>query len=215
VARRGQTSHGAEDPDKTAVLDCRTGVHAESRFVGSIPQKHAVSALCIVPTEAAMRRIAFAIAILWAVAAAADSLQEWKTPDGKIYFGDRPPEGSAAVKTVRKPIGKVAATNPGPAAAPASQDYVWRDNSPCQELTFTNVKEEPFEGIARRIMRGTVTHNGNKVVKNVKVCGAAVCQEIRGGDVMSNGDKADFYLDIQSAVPSALRIECSIREPAA
>ena len=161
-----------------------------------------------------MKRIALVIAMLWAVAAAAENLQEWKTPAGKIYFGDHPPEGSVAVKTVRKPIGKVAAPNPAPAPVP-DQTYVWRDHSECQELTFSNVKEEPFEGIARRIMRGTVTHNGNKVVKNVKVCGAAVCQEIRAGDVMSNGDKADFYLDIQSAAPSPLRIECSIREPAA
>jgi len=163
-----------------------------------------------------MRRIAFVIAMLWAVAATAENLQEWKTPDGKIYFGDHPPEGSVSVKTVRKPIGKVAAPNPAAAPAPAAAEtYVWRDDSPCQEMTFTNVKEEPFEGIARRIVRGTVTHNGKKVVKNVKVCGAAVCNELRGGDVMANGDKADFYLDIESAQPSALRIECSIREPAA
>ena len=165
-----------------------------------------------------MRRIAFVIAILWSVAAAADNLQEWKTPTGKVYFGDHPPEGSVAVKTVRKPIGKVAAPDLAPAPARPSGPapaYVWRDDSACQEMTFTNVKEEPFEGIARRIVRGTITHNGNKVVKNVKVCGAGVCKELRGGDVMANGEKADFYLDIPSAEPSPLRVECAIREPAA
>jgi hypothetical protein len=161
-----------------------------------------------------MRRIALVIALLWVAAAAAENLEEWKTPDGKIYFGDHPPPGSVAVKTVRKPVGKVEVPNPPPVPRAEPERYVWRDAAACQELTFSNVKEEPFDGIARRIVRGTVTHNGNKVVKNVKVCGAAVCKELRAGDPMHNGDRADFYLDIPSADPIALRIECSIQEPA-
>ena len=59
-----------------------------------------------------MKRIAVVIALLCATSAGADALQEWKTPAGKIYFGDHPPEGSVAVKRVQKPLGKVAVQNP-------------------------------------------------------------------------------------------------------
>jgi len=161
-----------------------------------------------------MKRVALVIALLCATSAAADSLQEWKTPAGKIYFGDHPPEGSVAVKEVRKPIGKIAAPDLPPAARPDAPQYTWRNGVDCQDLTITGLKEEPFEGIARRIVRGTVTHDGNHIVKNVKVCGARVCDELRAGDRMAKGDHEDFYLDMETAAPVPLRIECSVREPA-
>jgi len=161
-----------------------------------------------------MKRIAVVIALLCATSAGADALQEWKTPAGKIYFGDHPPEGSVAVKKVQKPLGKVAVQNPARPGRAEPQSYAWRNDVGCQELTFTGVKEEPFDGINRRILRGSVTHNGDHVVKNVKVCGPGVCDELRAGEPMRNGEKEDFYLDVQSADPVALRIECSIREPA-
>src|SRR5437588_58944 len=72
-------------------------------------------------TEAVMKRIAVVIALLCATSAGADALQEWKTPAGKIYFGDRPPEGSVPVKKVQKPIGKIAVPKPPPAAGAAPQ----------------------------------------------------------------------------------------------
>jgi len=101
-----------------------------------------------------MRRIAFVLAVLCAAGVGAESLQEWKTPDGKIYFGDRPPAGSVVVKKVQKPIGKVAAPNPPPAARAEPIQSGWREDSVCQDLRFNEVKEEPFEGINRRIIRG-------------------------------------------------------------
>jgi hypothetical protein len=161
-----------------------------------------------------MKRIAVVIALLCATSAGADALQEWRTPAGKIYFGDHPPEGSVAVKKVQKPLGKVAVPNPPRPGRAEPQSYAWRNDVGCQELTFTGVKEEPFDGINRRILRGSVTHNGNHVVKNVKVCGPGLCDELRAGEPMRNGEKEDFYLDVESADPVALRIECSIREPA-
>src|ERR1041385_4749706 len=122
-----------------------------------------------------MRRIAFAIALLFAAGAGADALQEWKTPDGKIYFGDRPPAGSVAVKRVEKQVGKASLpTRPenGPVPAP----YVWRDDVECQDLKLADVDERPF-GITGRVIRGAVVHDGSHVVKNVRVCGAGVCDE--------------------------------------
>src|SRR5713101_2851290 len=91
-------------------------------------------------TEAVMKRIAVVIALLCATSAGADALQEWKTPAGKIYFGDRPPEGSVPVKKVQKPIGKVAVPKPPPAAGAEPQAYAWRNEVGCTDLTFTGVK---------------------------------------------------------------------------
>ena len=183
--------------------------------MGSIPKRQTSFAAWVhARMEAVMKRIAIFIALLCATSAGADALQEWRTPAGKIYFGDRPPEGSVAVKTVRKPIGKVSVSKPPLAARAEPQAYAWRHDVACQDLTFTGAKEEPFDGINRRIVRGSVTHNGNHVVKDVKVCGPGTCDELRAGEPMRNGEKEDFYLDVESAAPAALRIECSVREPA-
>ena len=164
-----------------------------------------------------MRRIAFVLAVLCAAVVGAESLQEWKTPDGKIYFGDRPPAGSVVVKKVQKPIGKVAAPNPPPAASAEPIQSGWREDSVCQDLRFNEVKEDPFEGINRRIIRGAVTHDGNHVVRNVRVCGGRFCEALRSGDRMVKGEREEFHLDIVD-VPNetriAVHVECSVREPA-
>jgi hypothetical protein len=47
------------------------------------------------------RLVARAILGVVAIAAAAlgDAIQKWQTPDGSLYFGDRPPKGSTLVET--------------------------------------------------------------------------------------------------------------------
>jgi hypothetical protein len=62
---------------------------------------------------------------------------------------------------------------------------------------------------------GTVTHDGSHVVKDVKVCGGGACEILRGGRRMAKGESEPLYLDIQTGGPISLRIECSVREPAA
>jgi hypothetical protein len=37
--------------------------------------------------------------IAFAAVALADAIQKWRTPDGSLYFGDRPPAGSTLVET--------------------------------------------------------------------------------------------------------------------
>jgi len=54
-----------------------------------------------------MKPIALIFVMLLAVSASADAIKEWKTPDGRTYFGDHPPEGSTVVKTVDRPISTV------------------------------------------------------------------------------------------------------------
>jgi hypothetical protein len=55
-------------------------------------------------------------------------------------------------------------------------------------------------------------------VRDAKVCAARFCEELRGGDTMTNGDREEFDLDIVD-VPNTttipLRVECSVRSPAA
>ncbi len=164
-----------------------------------------------------MKRLALAIALAWATGVSAESLTEWKTPGGKLYFGDRPPAGSVAVKKVEKQVGITALPASRPDVSEVPKGYAWRDETSCGELTFKGVTDEPFQGISRHTIRGTVTHEGNLLVKNVKVCGPGVCDELRAGDSMVRGDKEDFRLNVEG-VPSSekvsLRIECSIREPA-
>jgi hypothetical protein len=163
-----------------------------------------------------MKSITLLLAVLLAASAGAESLKEWKTPDGKTYFGDHPPEGSTVVKTVDKPIGTVETqpVSPRERAPLSAPQTVWRTNIACQDLSVTGVKEETFDGISRRIVRGTVTHDGSHVVKDVRVCGGGVCDIMRGGNPMAQGESAQFYLDMNTADPVSLRIECSVREPA-
>jgi hypothetical protein len=156
-------------------------------------------------------------AMLLAASAGAESIKEWKTPDGKTYFGDDPPQGSTVVKTVDKPIGTVETRPVSPeerAVVPARQP-VWRTGIACQDLTLTGVKEEGFDGISRRIVRGTVTHDGSHLVKDVRVCGGGVCDIVRAGAPIAKGESAQFHLDMNATGPLSLRIECSVREPAA
>ena len=154
-------------------------------------------------------------ALLFAASVAAQAIQEWKTPDGKPFFGDHPPAGSVPVKKIDKPIGKIAAPSirASTRRTVTKRGYVWRDGTQCQELIVVGLKEEKFDGINRRIMRGTVKHNGRHLVRNVQVCGGKVCESLRAGKPMNNGDSEDFYLDIPSADPIPPRIECSIQEP--
>jgi hypothetical protein len=164
-----------------------------------------------------MKPILAIIILSFALTASAETIQEWKTPDGKTYFGDHPPPGSTIVKTVDKPIGTVETQpiSPQERAPRAMPQTVWRSGVACQELAFTGVNEERFDGINRRIARGTVTHNGTHVVKDVKVCGGGACELLRGGGHMAKGESEPFYLDMQTGDPVSLRIECSVREPAA
>jgi hypothetical protein len=155
------------------------------------------------------------LALLFAASVAAQAIQEWKTPDGKSFFGDHPPAGSVPVKKIDKPIGRIAAP---PIRASTSRtvtkrEYVWRDGVQCQELIVVGLKEEKFDGINRRIVRGTVKHNGRHLVRNVQVCGGNVCESLRAGKPMNNGDSEDFHLDIPSADAIPPRVECSIQEP--
>ncbi len=164
-----------------------------------------------------MKRMAFAIVLLFAAGAGADALQEWKTPAGKIYFGDRPPEGSVAVKEVTKPVGKVEVRKLPPLPSAEPLDTGWKHDTGCQDLKVSGVKEKPFEGIDRRIVQGTVTHEGKHLVRDARICGGHTCESLRSGDPIMNGERVDFELDIVDVSNSQrvpLRLECSVHEPA-
>src|SRR5882672_8784408 len=46
-------------------------------------------------------RIALVVIVsLIGAAAYADAIQKWRTPDGELYFGDRPPAGSTLLETL-------------------------------------------------------------------------------------------------------------------
>jgi hypothetical protein len=45
-------------------------------------------------------RVAIVLSLLVVVAASAQAIQQWKTPDGSLFFGDRPPAGSTKVGEV-------------------------------------------------------------------------------------------------------------------
>jgi Domain of unknown function (DUF4124) len=154
------------------------------------------------------------LAFLFAASVAAQAIQEWKTPDGQAFFGEHPPAGSVAVKNIDKPVDTFSAPPIRPSASRkvTKRAFVWRDGVECQELTVVGLKEEKFDGISRRIVRGTLKHDGHHLVRNVQVCGGNVCESLRAGKPMSNGDSEDFYLDIPSADPMPPRIECSIQQ---
>lgn len=157
-----------------------------------------------------MKPIALIFAMLLAASASAEAIKEWRTPDGKTFFGDHPPEGSAVVKTVDKPIGTVETqpVSPQERAPLAEPQTVWRTNIACQELSVTDVKEEGMR------LSGTLTHDGRHVVKDVRVCGGGVCDVVKNGAPMAKGERAQFRLDMNTTDPGSLSIECSVREPA-
>ena len=45
-------------------------------------------------------RLGALAAVLLVSAASADAIQKWRTPDGVLYFGDRPPAGSTLLETI-------------------------------------------------------------------------------------------------------------------
>jgi hypothetical protein len=157
-----------------------------------------------------MKPIALIFAMLLAAIASAEAIKEWKTPDGKTYFGDHPPDGSTVVKTVDKPIGSVGTqpVTPGERVPLAEPQTVWRTNIACQDLSVTDVKEEGAR------LRGTVTHDGRHVVKDVRVCGGGACDVVKHGAPIAKGESAQFQLDMNTTDPVSLSIECSVREPA-
>jgi hypothetical protein len=70
------------------------------------------------------------VAIALSAVAAAQSIEKWKTPDGKLYFGDRPPAGSTKVDEYKE----CARPSPGePATSPRAADAKplreWRQGS--------------------------------------------------------------------------------------
>jgi len=148
-------------------------------------------------------------AMLLAASASAEAIKEWKTPDGKTYFGDHPTEGSTAVKTLDKPIGTVETkpVTPQERAPLAEPQTVWRTNIACQDLSVTAVQEEGMR------LRGTVTHDGRHLVKDVRVCGGGVCDVVKSGAPIAKGESAQFQLDMKTTDPVSLSIECSVREP--
>jgi len=150
-----------------------------------------------------------------ATGVAAAGIQEWRTPGGQLFFGDHPPAGSKSIGTIEGTVPQIAVRDiDSTAAKPRPDEYTWRDGVGCQDLTFTDVNEGSFDGINRRIVRGSVKHNGRHVVRDVKVCGNGTCDLLRDGKQMNRDESEAFHLDIQSGNPISLRIECSVREPA-
>ena len=137
-----------------------------SGFNASDPCSSARLHRAIRPGGDAMKPIALIFAMLLAASASAEAIKEWRTPDGKTFFGDHPPEGSTVVKTVDKPIGTVETqpVSPQERAPLAEPQTVWRTNIACQELSVTDVKEEGLR------LSGTLTHDGRHIVKDVRVC---------------------------------------------
>jgi hypothetical protein len=162
----------------------------------------------------AMKPVALIFAMLLATSASAEAIKEWKTPDGKTYFGDHPPKGSTVVNTVDKPIGTVETqpVTPRERVPLAEPQPVWRTNLACQDLSVTGVEEVQSDGVNRRL-RGIVTHDGRHIVKDVRVCGGGVCDIVKNGAPMAKGERAQFYLDTNSSDSVSLRIECSVRQP--
>ena len=161
-----------------------------------------------------MRLFATFLVLACVSVAAAEGIQEWRTPNGQLFFGDNPPKGSVPLKKVDKQIGTVGTPDLPPRVVLGPARYTWRRGAGCQELGFTGVKEEPFQGIPRSIVRGTVTHDGRNLVKDVQVCAGNVCDGVRDGQPMQSGESEPFYLDVPTAGPIALAIECSVSQPA-
>jgi hypothetical protein len=159
--------------------------------------------------------VSLVVVSIWAMGAAAGGIQQWRTPNGQLFFGDHPPAGSRSMGKVEGTVPQIAVRDSDQTAAKSRPDeYTWREGVGCQELAFTDVNEGRFDGINRRIVEGSVTHDGRHVVRDVKVCGNGTCDLLRGGERMERGESEAFHLDIQSADPISLRIECSVREPA-
>jgi hypothetical protein len=150
-----------------------------------------------------------------ATGAAATGIQQWKTPNGQLFFGDHPPPGSTSMGTIEERVPQIVVRDIDRTTTETRPEgYTWRPGARCQELAFADVTEAPFDGTYRRIVRGLVTHDGRHVVRDVKVCANGICDLLRGGNVMEKGDSEAFHLDVQTGDPISLSIECSVREPA-
>lgn len=161
-----------------------------------------------------MIRIALAVLFALVGVAAAQSIQKWKTPDGKFYIGVSPPQGSVflgaagergpqgngesgvsrklgGLKPPAAPDADAVRTDAGSEARRAETERRRQGTA----VTFQDVREKNSgEG---RFLEGTVANRARVAVRDVKVCMEGICR-FTDPSALQPGAQGTFSLPIAS-----------------
>jgi len=154
------------------------------------------------------RTLIFALSLLLATAAAGERLPRWRTPEGRLYFGDSPPPGSKRVERIEPAIHGDSAPQPttAPRRLPRTAAPPGRT---CEDRVFIRFTRTVQVGDAYQRFSGLVENIGKESVQNVQVCGGSVCVPVREGGPISPGEIAPFSLDTAPGGEFRLRTLCS------
>ena len=167
-----------------------------------------------------MKLAMIAFAFLAVATASAQAIQKWKTPDGKIFFGDKPPAGSTSLGDVTAELGTgvsdappiATASKPDAAheGAPRSDGGAIIDQRKLDRAALAK-RQEQFAAIRdpvplvrmmivgdRRpvMVEGRVRNATDYLLRNVRVCvnGTSPCYSTSPSTLKPN-DEAEFSFD--------------------
>ena len=86
---------------------------------------------------------ALVLAIAIACVANAQAIQKWKTKEGTLYFGDKPPPGSTK-------LGEEGTNEPAPETAPATENAPAPESAPATESAPRSAERDRFSNAASR-----------------------------------------------------------------
>jgi hypothetical protein len=162
--------------------------------------------------------LALAILLAFAGSSAAQGIQKWKTPDGKLYIGSSPPQGSVSVG-VAGDHGPERAGQSSPARSPAARAETTRPgagsvgrqaNGEAEPARLTQGSAVVFADMherndgSERFLEGAVLNGAVYPVYNVKVCVGGLCRFAVPATLQSGGSGR---FSIPLAAGSAARAE--------
>jgi hypothetical protein len=163
--------------------------------------------------------VALAILLAFAGRTVAQGLQEWKTPEGKVYIGLSPPPGSVSMGVAgergparigesgpaRRPAARVETTRPG-ASSVGRQAIGEAESARLGQgaaVVFSDMHQRS-DG-SERFLEGAVLNGAVYPVYNVKVCVGGLCRLAAPATLQPGGSGA-FSIPLAAGSPATAEV---------
>ena len=166
-----------------------------------------------------MIHLALAILLAFAGSSAAQGIQKWKTPDGKLYIGSSPPQDSVSVGVAGED-GPERAGESSPARSSAARAETTRPGASSAGRQTNGEAEPPRlrQGAAvvfsdmherndgsERFLEGAVLNGAVYPVYNVKVCVGGLCRFAVPATLQSGGS-GTFSIPLAAGSPARAEV---------